>query len=58
VQQLGPLRQVYADLTEFAPIWEAFDKIEGRGVVIVGIYLNCVLLDCVGLQIAVASGGH
>jgi hypothetical protein len=29
VQQLRPLRQVYADLTEFAPIWEAFDKIEG-----------------------------
>jgi hypothetical protein len=29
VQQLRPLRQLYADLTEFAPIWEAFDKIEG-----------------------------
>jgi hypothetical protein len=26
VQQLTPLRAVYGDLTEFAPIWEAIDK--------------------------------
>jgi hypothetical protein len=30
VRQLKPLREVYADLPEFAPIWEAIDKLEGR----------------------------
>ena len=27
ILQLKPLREVYGDLTEFAPVWEAIDRL-------------------------------
>ena len=31
VRKLKSLRQVYGDLTEFAPVWEAIDKLKPEG---------------------------
>jgi len=31
LRKLKPLRQVYGDLTEFAPVWEAIDKLKPEG---------------------------
>jgi hypothetical protein len=31
LRKLRPLRQVYGDLTEFAPVWEAIDKLKPEG---------------------------